>query len=62
MRRYLLLGFGALPLVMAATTPARAQDLQDRPAQPAPPSDTSLPKDLNEVQFSANGLEYDSEA
>lgn len=61
-RRYLLLGFGALPLVMAATTPARAQDLQDRPAQPAPPSDTSLPKDLNEVQFSANGLEYDSEA
>ena len=62
MRRCLFLGIAALPLVTVGLAPARAQDLQDRTVQPAPPSETPLPKDLNEVQFSANGLEYDSGA
>lgn len=62
MRRCFLLGLGALPFALGLADAARAQDLQDRPAQPAPPSETPLPKDNDQVQFSADGLEYDSNA
>lgn len=62
MRRCFLLGLGALPIALGLADAAGAQDLQDRPAQPAPPSETPLPKDNDQVQFSADGLEYDSNA
>ncbi len=60
MKRYLLLGSCALPLVLASASAALAQDLQDRAVQPAPPSETPLPKDNSDVQFSADTLEYDT--
>ncbi|MEN3746941.1 LPS assembly protein LptD [Sphingomonas sp. HF-S3] len=36
-----------------------AANLQDRPVEPAPPSPTGTPDDPNQVQFSADLLEYD---
>lgn len=59
-RRCFFPGIAALPLFFAG--PALAQDLQDRQAQPAPPSETALPKSTDQIQFSADGLEYDSNA
>ncbi|MBM3929587.1 MAG: LPS-assembly protein LptD, partial [Sphingomonadales bacterium] len=38
--------------------PAAAQDLQDRPVEPPPPSETALPTRDDQVQFSADTLEY----
>ena len=48
-----------MPLALVAATSARAQDLQDR-GPPPPPSATALPSDPNQVQFSADALEYDN--
>lgn len=62
MTRHRLLASCALPLALLAAHGARAQDLQDRPVDPAPPSDTPLPSDKDQVQFSADDLEYDSGA
>nr|WP_217352608.1 LPS assembly protein LptD [Sphingomonas sp. ID1715] len=40
---------------------ATAQDLQDRPAAPPPPSANPAPADANTVDFSADALEYSSD-
>ena len=40
---------------------ASAQDLQDRPVDPPPPSANSAPADANVVDFSAEALEYANE-
>ena len=61
MRRRELILCCTLPLALAATA-ARAQDLGDRPQGPPPPASTPLPTDPNQVQFSADALEYDSKA
>ncbi len=39
---------------------ATAQDLQDRPVEAPPPSETPLPDDPDQIQFSADTAEYDS--
>ena len=63
MSRIHLLADGAAVLL---GTPARAQDLQDRPVQPPPavagPVVPPGPNGEDQVQFSANQLEYDNEA
>ncbi len=41
---------------------ADAQDLQDRAVAPPPPSTEAAPPNADEVQFSANALEYDYNA
>lgn len=46
---------------MGLATPGLAQDLNDRPVDLPPPSDSKLPADPDQVQFSADGIEYDSE-
>ncbi|WNO55146.1 LPS-assembly protein LptD [Stakelama saccharophila] len=46
---------------MLAALPASAQDLLDRPAAPPPP-DQQPPADSEQIRFSAEQLEYDSEA
>ncbi|HEU4960067.1 MAG TPA: LPS assembly protein LptD [Sphingomonas sp.] len=61
MRRRDLILCCTLPLALAATA-ARAQDLGDRPQGPPPPASAPLPTDPNQVQFSADALEYDSKA
>lgn len=61
MRRRDLLLCCTLPLTLVATA-ARAQNLNDRAEPPPPPSSTPLPSDPNQVQFSADSLEYDSNA
>ncbi|OYX37345.1 MAG: organic solvent tolerance protein, partial [Sphingomonas sp. 32-62-10] len=48
--------------MMMAASPAAAQDLQDRPVEIPPPSETSVPTDGDQVQFSAEGIEYDGNA
>ncbi|WP_277315599.1 LPS assembly protein LptD [Sphingomonas sp. AOB5] len=75
MTRNALLLSGALPLALCLAGRAHAQEaepapapqdstitsdaLQDRPVEPAPPSPTALPDDPDQVQFSADLLEYD---
>ncbi|NML04989.1 LPS assembly protein LptD [Sphingomonas sp. G-3-2-10] len=75
--RNALLLSGALPLALCLAGGAHAQDvapppvpapqddaapsLQDRPVDPAPPSPTALPDDPDQVQFSADLLEYDND-
>jgi LPS-assembly protein len=49
-----------MPLALLAARTASAQDLTDRPAGPPPPSATPLPSDPDQVQFSADALEYDT--
>lgn len=51
-----------LPLALVAASGARAQDLGDRPNGPPPPSATPLPSDPEQIQFSADELQYDSNA
>jgi LPS-assembly protein len=75
--RNALLLSGALPLALCLAGGAHAQDvapppvpapqddaapsLQDRPVDPAPPSPTALTDDPDQVQFSADLLEYDND-
>lgn len=58
MKRPALLSTGALTLALLAL-PAAAQDLQDRAVPPPPPSETPLPTSDDQVQFSADTLEYE---
>ena len=58
MKRPALLTTGALALALFAH-PAAAQDLQDRAVAPPPPSETPLPAADDQVQFSADTLEYE---
>lgn len=44
---------------MMAADPAAAQDLQDRPVDIPPPGDLSSPAETDQIQFSADGIEYD---
>lgn len=60
--RHFLWAACALPLCLMLAAEARAQDLNDRPATPAPPSETSLPIGGEEIQFTADNLEYQSDA
>jgi LPS-assembly protein len=46
-------------MLALAAAPAGAQELGDRPVAPPPPSDAA-PADPKQVQFSADGLEFDS--
>lgn len=62
MKRSVLLASCALAAMMMAAAPATAQDLQDRPVDLPPPSETALPTDGDQVQFSAEGIEYDGNA
>ncbi|WP_326524478.1 LPS-assembly protein LptD [Sphingomonas sp.] len=55
--RTALLTTGALAFALWAA-PVAAQDLQDRPMAPPPPSETPLPTSDDQVQFSAGELEY----
>ena len=48
-----------LPADQAAGASVPAADLQDRPAEPAPPPPNGLPDDPNQVQFTADQLDYD---
>ena len=63
MTRKALLLAGMLPfaLCLAPHALAAPQDLQDRAVEPPPPSETPLPDDPNQIQFSADTAEYDSE-
>ncbi|QDX28385.1 LPS-assembly protein LptD [Sphingomonas suaedae] len=57
----LLAGIVPLALCLAPGAAALgAQDLQDRAVEPPPPSETPLPDDPNQIQFSADLAEYDS--
>ncbi len=56
--RTALLTSGAFALALWAL-PVAAQDFQDRPVAPPPPSETPLPTDEDQVQFSAGKLEYE---
>ncbi len=42
------------------TSPITTADLRDRPAKPAPPLDAAADQDPDQIQFSADVLEYDS--
>lgn len=59
MTRKALFLSGALPLGLCWAVAAHAQDLQDRASAPPPPSETPLPEDPDQVQFTADVLEYD---
>ena len=67
MTRKALLLAGILPLALglapcvAMATSAAPQDLQDRASEPPPPSETPLPDDPDQIQFSADTAEYDSQ-
>ena len=60
LRHLLWASSAACALTLAA--PALGQVLQDRPVAPPPPSQDAPPVDPKQVQFSADGLEYDSNA
>ncbi len=60
--RSAFLAGSAMLLAFATTSPASAQDLQDRQVTPPPPIGTAPPTDPDQVQFSANTLEYDQDA
>jgi len=51
---------GSLTLALVTTGKARAQDLGDRTSLPAPAPDSDLPENKDEVQFSADSIEYDT--
>ncbi|WP_294076355.1 LPS assembly protein LptD [Sphingomonas sp.] len=48
-------------LCLAPAASATGQDLQDRPVDPPPPSAAPLPDDPDQIQFSADLAEYDSQ-
>lgn len=57
----LLAGIVPLALVLAPGAGATGvQDLQDRAVEPPPPSETPLPADPDQIQFSADTAAYDS--
>ncbi len=63
MTRKALLLAGVVPLALCLVPGASAtgvQDLQDRAVEPPPPSETALPDDPSQIQFSADLAEYDS--
>ncbi|MBX9732162.1 MAG: LPS assembly protein LptD [Sphingomonas sp.] len=67
MKRSFLLASCALATILAVATPAGAQDLQDRPTDL--PSPTEIPSNdikgaatADQVQFSADGIDYDSKS
>ncbi|OYY90875.1 MAG: organic solvent tolerance protein [Sphingomonas sp. 28-66-16] len=62
MQRKFLLGSCALTALLTLAGTGRAQDLSATPRAPAPPSETALPTDKEQIQFSADTLDYDSEA
>lgn len=43
----------------AAPAPAPAPSLQDRATEPPPPSETATPQDSDQIQFTADQLDYD---
>lgn len=53
---------GSAMLFALAARPAAAQDLQDRPTAPPPPSEAAAPNDPDQVQFAAAALQYDDNA
>ncbi len=59
-----LLAGCALTLALLAASPTHAQDLQDRPVTPpapeAPAAGTPTTRDADQVQFSSEALEYDT--
>jgi len=59
--RSAFLAGSAIILALAAATPACAQDLQDRPVELPPPSETPPSTDADQVQFSATTLQYDTD-
>jgi len=59
--RSAFLAGSAILLALTAVTPACAQDLQDRPVELPPPSETPAPADPDQVQFSATTLQYDTD-
>lgn len=64
MTRKALLLAGMLPFALCAlpgVASATPQDLQDRTVEPPPPSETPLPDDPDQIQFSADRAEYDSD-
>ncbi len=63
MTRKALLLAGMLPFALclaSAATATPGQDLQDRPVEAPPPSETPLPDDPDQIDFSADNAEYDS--
>jgi len=60
-KAYLLAGIVPVALLLAPPAMAGGQDLQDRPVDPPPPSETPLPDDPNQIQFTADTAEYDSD-
>ena len=58
-KRSAFLAGSAIMLALGVVSPAFAQDLQDRPISVVPPSDAPAPTDPDQVQFSANSLQYD---
>lgn len=61
MKRSFLFANCAAAAIITVSAPVEAQDLQDRPVDLPPPSETALPTDKNQIQFSADGITYDSE-
>lgn len=63
MKRLALLRTAALPFALgwALSAPALAQDLQDRPADPPPPT-AQTPRQDDQIDFTADQLEYDFDA
>lgn len=59
--RSAFLAGSAILLALMAATPACAQDLQDRPVELPPPSETPASTDPDQVQFSATTLQYDTD-
>lgn len=60
MKRKALLDCGMLSLALCLASAAHAQDLQDRATPVPPPMDQASPEDPDQIQFTANQLDYDN--
>lgn len=60
--RSLLLASPLLTPALLAAAPARAQDLQDRPAEPPTAAEIAAPASDERITFSTDRLEYDTRA